>query len=356
VGEGLIDAIIAAEFASPDLELHWLDEDDADAGKSEATLEARLKIGAVTLNEVRSHLGLDPYTNPAADRPMVLTATGYVPIEANAGGADAPPGANPEERPQANLSAAETIENRRADAAAVNADQSKSVQKAAADDPAHPGWPAGTPGGLGGKFRPKDSERTGTQNGSNSAATDEPKVVAFDRQGMQGEGDSAQRWSHGGGQWPGYNTVAYHLDQVTASDAPAPIPVVDFSGGFHEVVVNAWMEYFQRSRIPAVKEPSIRLIGQTAVVGFPDIMVLLPGFGLATLEIKTGEDPPLTDNQMIYLPMLQLGGHLYSTDERIGVLGLAPGMPFPPMPVFVIFANPGQQYRAIELPPPHPKP
>jgi hypothetical protein len=80
----LVDEILAAEFASPDLELHWLDEDDSDARSAEATLEARLKIGAVTLNEVRSHLGLEPYTNPAADRPMVLTATGYVPIEANA--------------------------------------------------------------------------------------------------------------------------------------------------------------------------------------------------------------------------------------------------------------------------------
>jgi hypothetical protein len=29
--------------------------------------------------------------------------------------------------------------------------------KASADDPVHPGWPAGTPGGLGGKFRPKDA-------------------------------------------------------------------------------------------------------------------------------------------------------------------------------------------------------
>ena len=80
----LVDEIIADEFASPDLELHWLDEDDNDCGKSEATFEARLKIGAVTLNEVRAHLGLDPYATPAADRPMVLTATGYVPIEANA--------------------------------------------------------------------------------------------------------------------------------------------------------------------------------------------------------------------------------------------------------------------------------
>jgi hypothetical protein len=49
-------------------------------------LEGRVKLGAVTLNEMRDALGLDPYANPAADRPMVLTATGYVPIEAGVGG------------------------------------------------------------------------------------------------------------------------------------------------------------------------------------------------------------------------------------------------------------------------------
>jgi hypothetical protein len=30
--------------------------------------------------------------------------------------------------------------------------------KASPDDPEHPGWPAGTPDGRGGKFRPKDSD------------------------------------------------------------------------------------------------------------------------------------------------------------------------------------------------------
>jgi hypothetical protein len=79
----LIDEIIAEEFASPDLELHWLDEDDGDP---ETVLEGRLKLGAVTLNEMRDSLGLDPYANAAADRPMVLTATGYVPIEAGVDG------------------------------------------------------------------------------------------------------------------------------------------------------------------------------------------------------------------------------------------------------------------------------
>ena len=80
----LVDEIIAEEFASPELELHWLDE-DADPAAAEAALEARVKLGAVTLNEMRDALGLDPYADAAADRPMVLTASGYIPIEANAG-------------------------------------------------------------------------------------------------------------------------------------------------------------------------------------------------------------------------------------------------------------------------------
>lgn len=38
-------------------------------------------------------------------------------------------------------------------------DTAESIHKASPDDPKHPGWPAGTPGGRGGKFRPKgDSE------------------------------------------------------------------------------------------------------------------------------------------------------------------------------------------------------
>jgi hypothetical protein len=78
----LIDEIVAEEFASPDLELHWLEEDE---GAPETVLEGRLKVGALTLNEMRDALGLDPFDNAAADRPMVLTATGFVPIEANAG-------------------------------------------------------------------------------------------------------------------------------------------------------------------------------------------------------------------------------------------------------------------------------
>ena len=52
----LADEIIAQEFSSPDLELAWLDEDESEPKALEAMLEGRVKLGAVTLNEMRDAL------------------------------------------------------------------------------------------------------------------------------------------------------------------------------------------------------------------------------------------------------------------------------------------------------------
>ena len=144
----LIDEIVAGEFASPDLELHWLDEDEGDP---ETVLEGRLKVGALTLNEMRDALGLDPFDNAAADRPMVLTATGYVPIEANAGMNAGHPAASGQ------------------DANAERRSAKHALLKASSDDSKHPGWPAGTPGGLGGRFRPKDDNAGDAANSSHES-------------------------------------------------------------------------------------------------------------------------------------------------------------------------------------------
>jgi hypothetical protein len=158
----LIDEIVAEEFASPDLELHWLDEDEGDP---ETVLEGRVKLGAVTLNEMRDALGLDPFDNAAADRPMVLTATGFVPIEANAGGE----GADTEGLNAQRKNARPPHQTKGAKTNNVGPKDAKSeILKASSDDPKHPGWPAGTPGGKGGQFRPKvsDDERAVTPTGS----------------------------------------------------------------------------------------------------------------------------------------------------------------------------------------------
>ncbi len=160
----LIDEIIAEEFASPDLELAWLDEDEADPKGMEAVLEGRVKLGALTLNEMRDALGLDPYANAAADRAMVLTATGYVPIEANAGGqgvCSTRQGQEVKTEPRG---------------------ENISVLKAATDDPKHPGWPARTPGGVGGQFRPRDGDGGSGTSGSADfpEGTPRPEHVALE--------------------------------------------------------------------------------------------------------------------------------------------------------------------------------
>jgi len=170
--------------------------------------------------------------------------------------------------------------------------------KASPADLKHPGWPAGAPNRQGGQFRPKDGDLDG-----------------FD---------------------------------------PPIIPAADFSGGFHDAVIDAWMDFFREKGIPALAAPAIRVVGPNSrVVGYPDIIIQGPGPGWTVFEIKTGNDPTFTGPQAAYLPALQVGGHIYSNEPEIGKLGLTPGVPFPPMRVMIVYApGPNQPYKYIPLPPP----
>src|SRR5258708_38063059 len=99
------------------------------------------------------------------------------------------------------------------------------------------------------------------------------------------------------------------------------------------------MAVLKKAGIPAVDGPAIRIIGaDPTVVGYPDIMVHLAGPPVAVFEVKTGADPPFTDNQRAYIPLLQIGGHLYSTDPRNSDLWLRAALAFTPIPQYVIFS------------------
>src|SRR5579871_4310389 len=174
----LIDEIIAEEFASPDLELAWLDE-DTDEKTEQAQFEARVRIGAATLNEFRDALGLDPFDSPAADRPMVLTASGYVPIESNLEGqgtsaqsGSAIQGSQDRASVRKSISKDRGTHDGRFLRRSIDA---ALISKARPDDPEHPGWPAKTTGGLGGKFRPKDDDEESNDHRIRLAAEDDPK-------------------------------------------------------------------------------------------------------------------------------------------------------------------------------------
>ncbi len=334
----LIDELIAEEFASPDLELHWLDEDDSDAGASEAVLEARLKLGAVTLNELRASLGLDPFANAAADRPMVLTGSGYVPIEANVGGEE-----NGDARKGVSAGAGAKAEpGAAAEANGANENEpAESIRKYgySPDEPRIPKHHTG-----GGQWTKEEAGGTSLATADTDISDGRQRYAELDTSPNERQTDAT--------------TGEPSSSDSAADDSPqlAPIPVVDFSDGLHDAVVDAWMAEFQRYGYPAVKELAIRLVGATEVFGRLDVLTKAPFCGVCALEMKTGVDPPITENQQVYIPLLQLGGHVYSTDPRVSEVGLFPGLPFPPMAVYIIWQKPGETQYKIFMRPPAKKP
>jgi hypothetical protein len=145
------------------------------------------------------------------------------------------------------------------------------------------------------------------------------------------------------------------MDERSNLTAPAALqPIVDFSGGFHDAVVAGWIAYLQSIGCVVVQEPALRIIGPNgSVIGYPDILFRAPDGTLVMIEVKTGIDPPLTANQAAYIPLLQIGGHVYSTDPRMSQLGLTPGEPIPPVVATIVYAKgPGEKYKITLVPEP----
>lgn len=78
--KNLIDSIIIDEFGYDDLEFGWQDEQEPDPKAQMEILTGYSGKGAITLNEVRASMGLDPYPEDIYNKPMVMTSVGYVPI------------------------------------------------------------------------------------------------------------------------------------------------------------------------------------------------------------------------------------------------------------------------------------
>lgn len=125
--KNLIDDVIAQEFASPDLEFSWSNEASIDPQTQETILTSYATKGILTINEARVALGREPLEEAAANKPMVLTGAGYVPLSG---------------KPQT---------SKRAD----GSDFIKFDKGGNWDENQHPRWPAGSDGHQGGQFQPK---------------------------------------------------------------------------------------------------------------------------------------------------------------------------------------------------------
>jgi hypothetical protein len=84
--KSLIDEIIEREFFSPDLEFVWGQDAQIDPSVQASILTDYTGKGIMKINEARQRLGLEPLDDPAANMAMVLTAHGYVSLDANVAG------------------------------------------------------------------------------------------------------------------------------------------------------------------------------------------------------------------------------------------------------------------------------
>lgn len=81
--KSVMDIIIQKYFGYKDLEFCWEDRDATNPAEQVKMDDANVKNGTSTINEIRNKRG-DEGIGPIGDIPMVLTASGYVPITGKA--------------------------------------------------------------------------------------------------------------------------------------------------------------------------------------------------------------------------------------------------------------------------------
>lgn len=78
--KNMVDTIMVDEFGETELEFKWLEEEEMDPKVESEILRGYSADGVMSINEARQRIGLDPDPSPDANRLMVKTATGYVPV------------------------------------------------------------------------------------------------------------------------------------------------------------------------------------------------------------------------------------------------------------------------------------
>ena len=127
-----------------------------------------------------------------------------------------------------------------------------------------------------------------------------------------------------------------------ADSATSPITEVQYRGHFHNLVVDDLIRGLNAHGGNAIAH--VEVSGINGVVAIPDGASLPSGWKTPYfIEVKTGDDPSFTPNQMQVYPLICMGGHATSFDPRISDIGLKPGAPLPPMDIMVVHTlGPGQ--------------
>lgn len=146
---------------------------------------------------------------------------------------------------------------------------------------------------------------------------DQPRWPA----GTSGEPKPGGRWSPGdpgsaGGSSDGWTDAAYQ-------------------GEYHDILAQHEIEQYRKTGATCVSEARLTLGLNTARI---DILCRSAAGQLIGVEVKTGNDPTLTYDQVAVYSHSLAGGPS-SPDSKISQLGFSPDELMPPFPIIVVYAQ-----------------
>jgi hypothetical protein len=200
-------------------------------------------------------------------------------------------------------------------------------------NPDEPRIPAGQPGG--GEWT------TGTEPSSQAPDTSDPATAEANSDGTGSTGSGPADGADSGGGNSSAQDGGFDAILIPAA----------YQDHYHDEVVELLRQITVAGGGGAVTQVPLTAVDGTTAIA--DLIVYLPGHGTFAVEVKTGENPTFTPAQRRIYPMLQVGGHVTSSDSAIAVVGLAPGQPLPPVRVLIYWAiAPGRPVIREWLPPP----
>jgi hypothetical protein len=147
----------------------------------------------------------------------------------------------------------------------------------------------------------------------------------------------------GGGQW----TTGGDGNDTSIADASRDgnVHLVVSNDAFHDAVEDYMVRAFRANGLIAEQQVSITSIG-SEITAVPDILAMSPSGFVFAIDVKTGKDPGLTMSQRYVYALMDVGRHVYSSDDEISSFGFSPEQPLPPICVYFAYAEaPGSEIK-----------
>ena len=136
-------------------------------------------------------------------------------------------------------------------------------------------------------------------------------------------------------------------NEPAASDAPAvqtntgaqevnpdTLTPADYNGYFHDEVVADYANYLRSRGEIVLNEVRLKMADRSFGARL-DILALDPVTDIIYgVDMKTGDRPSFTDGQLVVYPHLMWGGAVIALDAKTTKLGILPGVPLGPIPLF----------------------